>query len=506
MGDTRAMKRLAVVLSGALALAVAPALPTSAAPPTDAYSVAHQSTASARVTSTLSQPSPAHLAGVGNATQVIVVTDPHDTSYATLTAWQRTGSVWKPVLGPVAARIGSNGFTTGRRIQGSGTTPVGSFTLNAAFGQGTSPGTRMPYRQVREPDRWVYDASDPSTYNTYQPYQPSKDWGNEERLAYIQYRQYRYAVVIGFNHPVMSMSLTAHPHSSPLVDIRQGGGIFLHVTKVVNGTTRPTAGCVSVAERNMRNLLRWLNPATHPRIIMGPRTSVMRHSVSTSEYPAAQTPLRTTQRIGTSAAGRPIIAIRLGAARPTHRLVVVGVIHGDEREGLRVVQNIEARRLPAGLAVWLIPTMNPDGWATNSRRNGHGVDLNRNFPRLWEGTFPGTSTYSGPRAASEPETRGVEAFLHSVNPNLVVIFHSPLNGVDSDGMKSPATVAKLARLSGFPVGNFTCNGGCHGTLTQWFNHAHHGQAITFEFGQSRPSTAIINRVSGALLTVGATAP
>ena len=100
----------------------------------------------------------------------------------------------------------------------------------------------------------------------------------------------------------------------------------------------------------------------------------------------------------------------------------------------------------------------------------------------------------------------METFLNRVSPNLVVIFHSPLNGVDRSGTKSLTTVKRLARLSGFPVGNFFCNTGCHGTLTQWFNHVHRGQAITFEFGPSRPTNAVIGTVAAAVLTVGASAP
>ena len=45
----------------------------------------------------------------------------------------------------------------------------------------------------------------------------------------------------------------------------KGGGIFLHV----NGSGA-TAGCVSVSRERMRRILRWLNPAHDPVIVMGP--------------------------------------------------------------------------------------------------------------------------------------------------------------------------------------------------------------------------------------------
>jgi len=451
-----------------------------------------------RITPTSGATLTTRLVGVGSAQQLIVVTDPKSTSYATLTAYQKVGSVWHRVFGPMTARIGRNGFVkASKRVQGTGTTPIGSFALGPSFGSGVSPGTAMPYRRFDSTDRWVYDKSDPSTFNTYQP---SGEWGNQENLSRIKYGQYRYAVVIGYNHPVMSLSPTWRPRASAGVNTALGGGIFLHVTKYIPGKSHsePTAGCVSVDAAQMKSILQWLNPAKHPRIIMGARSSIVRASALSS---TAVTPLMTTRTLGYSRAGRAIVAYHRSGSRATRELVVIGAIHGDEPKGLAVTTLLKSMNLPANLGVWIIPTMNPDGVRSNRRGNARGVDLNRNFPYSWVSANAGTSRWSGPAAASEPETKAVKAFLTKVKPKLVVIFHSPLNGVDSYGAKSARTVQRLADASGFPVGYFDCTGGCHGTLTQWFNHTLTGQAITFEFGSSTPTAQAIRRVATALTAV-----
>ena len=86
-------------------------------------------------------------------------------------------------------------------------------------------------------------------------------------------------------------------------------------------------------------------------------------------------------------------------------------MHGDEETGKSVVAALRTRVLPVGMDLWLIPTVNPDGDAHNTRYNAHEVDLNRNFPTSWVKQGGGTRYYSGPSAASEPETRQVRDFL-----------------------------------------------------------------------------------------------
>jgi predicted deacylase len=204
--------------------------------------------------------------------------------------------------------------------------------------------------------------------------------------------------------------------------------------------------------------------------------------------------------IGTSVQGRPIRAVHRWTDGATRSTVVVGSIHGDERAGMRVVRSLRTAALPAGVDLWLVRTMNPDGTAADRRTNGHGVDLNRNFPTYWRPAGAGSETWSGPTAASEPETRAAMSFLRTVGPRTTLVFHQPLTGVDSYRAKSMTLVRRLSRLLDLPVRSFDCTGGCHGTLTDWHNRHLPGRAVTIEL-TPRVSTAAVTRYARGLLRV-----
>ncbi len=156
-------------------------------------------------------------------------------------------------------------------------------------------------------------------------------------------------------------------------------------------------------------------------------------------------------------------AIRIGKGRGKNRTAIcfIGAVHGREwggsdiliyfairllrayrdRQGIRLGKKTfspaEIRRIVETKDVILFPQVNPDGrqfsmekhpWWRKNRRpaprgrgpKSIGVDLNRNFPIMWDfdrcfapGTVQSTrkpgdyETYIGPKAASEPETRNV---------------------------------------------------------------------------------------------------
>ena len=186
--------------------------------------------------------------------------------------------------------------------------------------------------------------------------------------------------------------------------------------------------------------------------------------------------------IGHSVKGRPIRAWRLGEPGK-RRIVLVSTMHGDEPHTRRILETLRDGRPVRGIDLWVVPTYNPDGLVRGTRRNARGVDLNRNFPYRWK-DLDG-SHESGPRPASEPETRAVMGFLDEVDPRRVISFHQPLHGVDTD-TKDSGFARRLARALRLPRTTLDCGGLCHGTMTMWFNHRFRGSALTVEYG-SRPS-------------------
>ena len=108
------------------------------------------------------------------------------------------------MAGPFPARIGYAGWVAAQvRVQSTGTTPAGTFTLRRAFGALADPGTTLPYIRFDDTDYWPYEPRDPATYNVYQySKSPKTHWrpGYTEHLIDFL-PDYDYAAVIGFNLP-----------------------------------------------------------------------------------------------------------------------------------------------------------------------------------------------------------------------------------------------------------------------------------------------------------------
>ena len=213
---------------------------------------------------------------------------------------------------------------------------------------------------------------------------------------------------------------------------------------------------------------------------------------------SAGTEASRTILVGRSVRGRAITAFERGdiAAPAT---VVVGVIHGTEPAGLAVVARLRRAALPAGVHLWLVPTVNPDGLAAGTRQNAHGVDLNRNWPTAWvPNGRPWDGYYSGPRPLSEPENRAMRAFLLRVRPALTIWYHQPLDvvyGADPH----VAVLKRYARLTGLPYRRLPAP---RGAATRWERvRFPRSPAFVVEFPAGRISAATARRHAAAVLAL-----
>jgi L,D-peptidoglycan transpeptidase YkuD (ErfK/YbiS/YcfS/YnhG family) len=190
---------------------------------------------------------PNGMRGLGGATQVIeIASNGMGTTHATARTYRLDGEHWRLVHGAMPARLGWAGLSHAKaRHSGDGTTPIGDYGFVFDFGSRANPGVDgFEWRHLGRGDCW---SGTRAAYNRWVERSPCAP--GDEDLWLNAGLAYRYAAVIDFNyrHPVYG----------------RGSGIFLHV-----GTGGPTEGCVSLPERDLLSVLRWMRPGT--RILIGP--------------------------------------------------------------------------------------------------------------------------------------------------------------------------------------------------------------------------------------------
>jgi predicted deacylase len=143
--------------------------------------------------------------------------------------------------------------------------------------------------------------------------------------------------------------------------------------------------------------------------------------------------------IGVSGAGRPITAVRVGSG--PRKLVLVGNTHGGPEANTYTLASQLAdyfrahpAEVPPSVRLYIIPTLNPDGLALNTRFNARGVDLNRNLDtgidacpeNDWsvhvQGAYGIESDTGGPYPESEVESRLIRDFL--LDASGAIFYHS----------------------------------------------------------------------------------
>jgi protein MpaA len=205
--------------------------------------------------------------------------------------------------------------------------------------------------------------------------------------------------------------------------------------------------------------------------------------------------------VGRSTGGRPIGLRQLGDPSIAGRVLVVGCIHGDECAGSKLVPTSGGCPDPHA-NIFVMGSLNPDGAALDTRLNGRGVDLNRNFPSQWRPIGRrGDAQYSGPHPLSEPETRLVMRVVKGLAPRVTIWFHQhrgarPL--VRAWGRSAPAgrLLAHLARIP------FRLLPWPAGTAPNWQNHRFPGSSsYVVELPPGPLSPGLRSRLNDAIIRI-----
>jgi protein MpaA len=235
----------------------------------------------------------------------------------------------------------------------------------------------------------------------------------------------------------------------------------------------------------------------------GPATAVASGFLAFARTPRRPGNLLLREGIaGRSTEGRPIRLRQLGDPAIAGKVLVFGCIHGDEcaARGIDPLAN----GCPDPRAnIFVVPNLDPDGFAAATRLNGRGVDLNRNFPSGWMPSGRrGSAEYSGPGPFSEAETRLAARIVGELRPRVTIWFHQARSGgpfVRAWGQSAPAgrLFAHLAgirfRLMRWPAG----------TGPNWQNHRFPGSAAyVVELPRGALAPGLGRRVSEAVDRVG----
>lgn len=204
-----------------------------------------------------------------NTTQCVVGIAPDwGSSKVTLHAYEKKHGRWQRVLGPWPGRLGKAGLVWGLGLnpvpagaplkrEGDGKAPAGVFRIGGAWGYDASirRHPKLSYRRITPRDLWVEDPESPD-YNRHLVlgHDPAGAWEKKQQM-----RQ---------NDHAHSLKLFIAHNAPPKVVKGRGSAIFFHIWR--GGGSKPTAGCTTLAEANLRSLIAWLDPDAEPLYVLLP--------------------------------------------------------------------------------------------------------------------------------------------------------------------------------------------------------------------------------------------
>ena len=252
-------------------------------------------------------------------------------------------------------------------------------------------------------------------------------------------------------------------------------------------------------------------------------------------------PFCRTEVIGTTAYGRPLRMLVIGhgerkviysAAHHANEWITTLVLLKFAEELAQAIQSgsriygILAKNIAAAATIYMVPMVDPDGvdlvvgaippgtapyesaremaayypdipFPDGWKANLQGVDLNLQYPAGWlqareikfmQGfTRPGPRDYVGRFPLSQPESRAMAALTESVDPTLVLAYHTQGEVIywqfqDYQVPGAEALAREFARLSGYTLEDVPYASGFAG-YKDWFIQCYRRPGFTIEVGR-----------------------
>jgi len=187
-------------------------------------------------------------------------------SSATIQRYQRTGSGWLAIGQAVPVRLGREGLAWGLglhpvpkgatpKVEGDWRAPAGVFRIGGVWGYPASiqKHPKLFYHRVTPRDLWIEDPTSQS-YNRHLvlDHEPSTPWEKKQQM-----RQ---------DDPAHALKLFIAHNAPPGALPGRGSSIFFHIWR--QDGSKPTAGCTTMAEAKLRELIAWLDPDRQPIYVL----------------------------------------------------------------------------------------------------------------------------------------------------------------------------------------------------------------------------------------------
>lgn len=138
------------------------------------------------------------------------------------------------------------------RTEGDGKSPMGIFSLGAAFGYAKAadaPKMDLDYIHLDDITQCIEDSQSAYYNQIVQDSTIEKDWDSSDFMRRDDDHVYRWGLFVNHNVPAEG---------------KAGSCIFMHLWRA---SDKPTLGCTGMEEERMLEILTWLSPKKEPRLV-----------------------------------------------------------------------------------------------------------------------------------------------------------------------------------------------------------------------------------------------